>query len=99
MKIGEEWDMIMEQFKALQQSFNEVSVKAEKYSETIRVLQRYMKWTKSARTAADNSTCLHSDSFEINSEKSQDNKSVLSWSTWRKLPSIESDQKYSKQIA
>ena len=32
MKIGEEWDMIMEQFKALQQSFNEKRVKAEKDS-------------------------------------------------------------------
>ena len=58
-----------------------------------------MKSTKEARTAAENSTCLHSDSFEIITEKSQDSESVLSFSTQRKLSSLESDEKYPKQIA
>ena len=35
------------------------------------------KLAKAARKPADNSTCLHSDSFEINIGKSQGNKSVL----------------------
>ena len=37
-KIGDEWDMLMEQLKALQQIFNEERVKADKYDETIQVL-------------------------------------------------------------
>ena len=56
----------MEKFKALQQSFNAERLEAEKYAETIQVLQKYLELTKAARTAADNSTCLHSDSFGIN---------------------------------
>ena len=91
--------MLMEQLKALEQIFNEWRVKAEKYAKTIQVLQKYLKLTKSARTAADNSTCLHSDSFEINTDKSQDNESDISRSTQRKLSSLESDQKSSKQIS
>ena len=67
----------MEQLKALQQSFIEERSKEEKYSETIQVLQTDLKLEKSSRTAADNSTFLHSDSFEINTDKSQVNKSVL----------------------
>ena len=35
------------------------------------------KLSKPARKTADNSTCLHSDSFEINTGKSQGKKSVL----------------------
>ena len=35
IKIGEVWDMIMEQLKALQNIFNEKRVRAEKDSETI----------------------------------------------------------------
>ena len=35
------------------------------------------KSAKSARKAAENSTCLHSDSFEINTGKLQGNGSVL----------------------
>ena len=89
----------MEQLKALQQSFNEESLKEEKYAETIQVLHKYLKLTKAARTAAENSTFLPSDSFEINTDKSQDNESVLSFSTHRKLSSLESDQKSSKQTA
>ena len=54
MKIGEEWYMLMEQHKELQQSFNEERVKSEKDVETIQVLHKDMKLTKSARTAADN---------------------------------------------
>ena len=52
--IGEEWDMLMEQLKALQQSFNEDRIKAEKDAETIQVLQKYLKLMKSARTPANN---------------------------------------------
>ena len=78
MEIGEESDMIMEELKALQQSFNEQRVKAEKYVETIQLLQKDLKSTKSARTVEENSTCLHSDSFEINTDKSQDHETVLS---------------------
>ena len=99
MKIGEEWDMLMEKLKALQQSFNEERVKVEKDAETIQVLQKDLKLKKSARTAADNSTCLHSDIFEIKTDKSQDNESVLSCSTQRKLYSLDSDQNFSEQIA
>ena len=69
MKIGEEWYMLMEQLKALEHSFNEDRLKSEKVYGTIQVLQKYLKLTKSARTAAENSTCLHSDSFEINTDK------------------------------
>ena len=43
MKIGEEWDMLMEQLKALQQIFNEERVKAEKGAKTIQVPQKYLK--------------------------------------------------------
>ena len=44
-------------------------VKAEKDAETIQVPQKYLKLIKAARTAAENSACLHSDSFEINTYK------------------------------
>ena len=54
MKVGEEWDMLMEQIKAFQHGFNEERVKSEKDVETIQVLHKDMKLTKSARTAADN---------------------------------------------
>ena len=70
--------MLMEKLKALQQIFDEERVKAEKDSKTIQVLQRDLKLTKLARTAEENSTCLHSDRFEINTDKSQDIESVLS---------------------
>ena len=59
----------MKKLKAPQKSFNEERVKEEKYDETIQVLKKYLKLTKPARTAAENSTCLHSDSFEINTDK------------------------------
>ena len=91
--------MLMEQLKSLQQIINEEGVKAQKYSEIIQVLQKYLKLTKSARTAANNSTFLNSDSFEINTDKSQYNESVLSFSTQQKLSSLESEPKPSKQIA
>ena len=91
--------MLMEQLKALEHSFNEDRLKSEKVYGTIQVLQKYLKLTKSARTAAENSTCLHSDSFEINTEKQKDNESVLISSTHRKLSSLESDQKSSKHIS
>ena len=55
--------------------------KQRNYAETIQVLEKYLKLKKAARRAADNSTCLHWDSFEINTYKSQYNESVLScWS-------------------
>ena len=53
----------MEQLKALQHSFNEERVKSDKDAKTVQLLQKYLKAKKSARTAADISTSLHSDSF------------------------------------
>ena len=50
--------------------------KSEKYYKTIQVLQKDLKLTKAERTAAENSTFLHSDSFKINTDKSQVNESV-----------------------
>ena len=91
--------MLMEQLKELQQIFNEERSKSEKDTETMKIIQKYLKLTKAARTAADNSTCLHSDIFEIKTDKSQDNESVLSCSTQRKLYSLDSDQNFSEQIA
>ena len=61
MKNDEEWDILMEKIKAFQHSFNEERLKSEKYSKTIQVPQKDLKFKKSVRTAADNSTCLHSD--------------------------------------
>ena len=61
MEIDDEWDILMEKLKILQQSFNEERVKEEKYHKTIHILQKDLKWIKLARTAADNLTCLHSD--------------------------------------
>ena len=58
-----------------------------------------MNSTKSPITAAENSTCLQSDSFEINTDKSNYKESFLSWSTQRKLSYLESEQKSSKQIS
>ena len=54
--------------------------------------------TKAAKKAADNSTCLHSDSFKINTGKSQGNESVLVAQLREKLYSLESDQKSAKHI-
>ena len=51
------------------------------------------KLSKLARKEAENSTCLHSDSFEINTGKSQRNESVLVAQLWEKLSSLESYQK------
>ena len=89
----------MEQLQALQPIFNEKRVKAEKDAKTIQVPQKYLKSTKAERTEAENSTFLHSYSFEINTDKPQYNESVLSCSTHRKLSSLESDQKSPKQIS
>ena len=55
--------------------------------------------TKARRKAADNSTCLHSDSFKINTGESQGNESVLVSQHREKLYSLESDQKYAKHIS
>ena len=77
MKIGGKQDMLMKQFNILQQSFNEESAKSEKYAKQIQVLQKDLKLAKALITAAENSTCIHSDSFEINTSKSQVIESVL----------------------
>ena len=77
MEIGDEQDMLMKQLKALQHIFNEYKAKALKYAKTTQVPQKYLKLAKSTRTAADNSICLYSDSFEINTGKSHVNESVL----------------------
>ena len=65
--------MLMEKFKTLQHSFYEQRGKEQKGAETIQLLQKYLKLAKASRKAADNSTYLHSDGFEINTGKSQYN--------------------------
>ena len=45
-----------------------------KTPKTIQLLQKHLKLTKAAITAVENSIFLHSDSFEINTNKSQDNE-------------------------
>ena len=72
IEIGEERDILMEQLKALQQRFNEEITKSDKGSKTIKVPHKDLKLAKSARKSADNSTWLHSDSFKISTEKSQE---------------------------
>ena len=57
------------------------------------------KLEKAARKSADNSTFLHSDSFEINTGKLQGNDSVLFIQLIEKTYSLESDKKSAKQIA
>ena len=56
------------------------------------------KKSKAARKSADNSTCLHSDSFKINTGKFQVNESVLFSQLIEKPSSLDFDQKYTKQI-
>ena len=58
-----------------------------------------MKWAESATTAADSLSCLHWNSFEINTYKSQDNESVLVYQIKGKLSSLESDKRSAKHIA
>ena len=67
----------MKKINALQQSFNQEKLKSEKYVKTVQVLQEYLKIAKAARTAADNSTFLHSDIFQINTDKLQVNELLL----------------------
>ena len=67
----------MEQHKSLQKSFNEKRAKTEKDSKIIQVLQKDLKLSKTARTAVENSTFLHSYRLEINIYKSEVNESVL----------------------
>ena len=69
MEVGEEQDMLMEKLKKPQQSFKEEREKSEKGSETFQVLQKDLKFAKSARKLADNSTCLYSYSFKINTRE------------------------------
>ena len=57
--------MLMEQLKALQQSFNEYREKSQKDAKSIQAVQKDLKLTKEERTAEDNSTCLHSDNCEF----------------------------------
>ena len=49
MEIGKDQDMLVEQLKALQQSFNEYREKSEKGAKTIQVLQKDLKLAKTAR--------------------------------------------------
>ena len=56
------------------------------------------KSEKAARKSADNSICLYSDSFKINTGKYQGDESVLVAQLWEKLSYLESDQKASKNI-
>ena len=77
MKIGEEWDILMEKLKSLQESSNEEILKVEKEVETIQLIYKDLESAKSARIPAENSTCFHSDIFEINKDKSKVNGSVL----------------------
>ena len=53
---------------------------------------------KAAIKAVDNSTCLHSDSFKINTVKSQGNTSVLVAQIRENISSLESDQKDAEHI-
>ena len=46
--------MLMKQLKALQNSFNEYIVKSDKDAKIVQVLQKYLKLTRAARTAAEN---------------------------------------------
>ena len=64
MEIGEEQDMLREQLNTSQQSFSEERGKSEKPAKNIQVLQKYLKWSKEARKAADNSNGLHSYSLK-----------------------------------
>ena len=43
----------------------------QRKEEKNQVLQKGLKFAKSARQSADNSTCLHSDFFNINTGKLQ----------------------------
>ena len=55
------------------------------------------KSAKSARKSTENSICLHSDGFEINTGKWQGNESVLVPNS-RKKYYLESDKKYDEHI-
>ena len=61
----------------MQHIFNEESGKLEKGSKTIQVIQKDLESANVEIKSADNSFCVHSDSFEINTGKSQRNESVL----------------------
>ena len=71
MEIDEEQDIFIEQRKELKHKVNEERSKSQRGSETIQVLQKDLKFKKAAIKEAYNSTCLHSDSFEIKPGKSQ----------------------------
>ena len=73
MEIGEEQDVLMGKIKVLQLSFNEESTKSEKGAKNTHVLQKDLKSAKLEIKSEDNSTYLHSDSFEIKTGKSQGN--------------------------
>ena len=57
-----------------------------------------MKLEKAARKSAENSTCLHSYSFKVNTCKSQVNQSFLV-SQLREKYFLDSDQKYAGEIS
>ena len=56
----------------MERVFNEERGKSEKGPEIIQEPQKEFILVKAARTAAENSAFLHSDSFEINTGKSQE---------------------------
>ena len=58
--------------------------------------EKLAKW---ARTAANNSICLYSGSFELNTINLQGNKSVLVAQLRKTLSSLESHQESAKQIS
>ena len=71
MEIGGERDILSVKLKALQHNFNEEKSKSDKGFKTIKLIKKDLKLAKAARKSADNSTCLQSDSFEINTGKPQ----------------------------
>ena len=60
----------------MQQSFIEEREKPYKEAKATQVLEKHFYLAKPEKTSVENSTCLYSDSFEINTDKSQVNESV-----------------------
>ena len=53
MEIGQEQDILLKQLKALQQIFNEVREKTDKYAKSSQVLQKHFELVKAAKTPAE----------------------------------------------
>ena len=56
IEIGEERDMLMDQLKELQQSFDEFGVKSDKGAKTFQLPYKDLKLAQSERKPADNLT-------------------------------------------